>query len=143
MTMTTTFEVLTEAECRRLLAEQEVGRLAFMGGDGFPVVLPVNFVIDRDAIAIRSDVGAKTDQIPLHQVAFEVDGVERWNQSGWSVLVQGYGQDVTDAVGRRYEDLRRRGPTAWAPGPKSHWLTIDIGRISRRRIVAIPARIGV
>jgi nitroimidazol reductase NimA-like FMN-containing flavoprotein (pyridoxamine 5'-phosphate oxidase superfamily) len=143
MTMTTTFEVLTEAECRRLLAEQEVGRVAFMGGDGFPVVLPVNFVIDGDVVAIRSDLGAKTDQIPLHRVAFEVDGVERWNQSGWSVLIQGYGQDATDAVGHRYEDLRRRGLTTWAPGEKAHWLTIDIHRISGRRIVALPARTGV
>jgi hypothetical protein len=67
-------------------------------------------------------------------VAFEVDGVERWNHSGWSVLVQGYGQDVTDVVGRRYEDLRRRGLDTWAPGDKSHWLTIDIHRISGRRI---------
>jgi nitroimidazol reductase NimA-like FMN-containing flavoprotein (pyridoxamine 5'-phosphate oxidase superfamily) len=142
MAMTVTFEVLTEAECRRLLAEQEVGRIAFTDADGFPVVLPVNFVVDGDAIAIRSDLGAKTDRVPLRQVAFEVDGIERWNQSGWSVLVQGHGQDVTDAVGRRYEDLRRRGLTTWAPGDKGHWLTIDIRRISGRRIVAMPERHG-
>jgi nitroimidazol reductase NimA-like FMN-containing flavoprotein (pyridoxamine 5'-phosphate oxidase superfamily) len=138
MTMSALFEALTEAECRRLLAEQEVGRVAFADDDGFPVVLPVNFVIDGDLIAIRTDLGAKTDQVPLRRVAFEVDGVERWNHSGWSVLVQGYGQDVTDAVGRRYEDLRRRGLTTWAPGTKTHWLTIDIHRISGRRIVATP-----
>jgi nitroimidazol reductase NimA-like FMN-containing flavoprotein (pyridoxamine 5'-phosphate oxidase superfamily) len=138
MTMIATFEVLTEAECRRLLAEQEVGRVAFSSDEGFPVVLPVNFVIDGDLIAIRSDLGSKTDQIPLHRVAFEVDGVERWNHSGWSVLVQGYGQDVTDAIGHRYEDLRRRGVATWAPGDKTHWLTIDIHRISGRRIVTKP-----
>jgi nitroimidazol reductase NimA-like FMN-containing flavoprotein (pyridoxamine 5'-phosphate oxidase superfamily) len=136
--MTTTFEVLPEDECRRLLAEQDVGRVAFMSSDGFPVVLPVNFVLDGDLIAIRTDVGAKTDHIPLHKVAFEVDGVERWNHSGWSVLVQGYGQDVTDAVGSHYEALRRRRFSTWAPGEKANWLTIDIHRISGRRIVAKP-----
>jgi nitroimidazol reductase NimA-like FMN-containing flavoprotein (pyridoxamine 5'-phosphate oxidase superfamily) len=136
MTMSVAFEVLTEAECRRLLAEQEVGRVAFDGDDDFPVVLPVNFVIDGDLIAIRTDLGAKTDRIPLQRVAFEVDHVQRWDHSGWSVLVQGYGQDVTDAVGLHYEDLRRRRLTTWAPGNKAHWLTIDMHRISGRRIVA-------
>ncbi len=134
MAVTTEFEVLSEAECRRLLAEQEVGRVAFVDGD-FPVVLPVNFVIDGDLIAIRTDLGAKSDRVPLHRVAFEVDGIERWSHSGWSVLVQGFGQDVTDAVGVRYEDLRRRGLSIWPPGEKEHWLTIEIQRISGRRIV--------
>jgi nitroimidazol reductase NimA-like FMN-containing flavoprotein (pyridoxamine 5'-phosphate oxidase superfamily) len=135
MTATTTFEVLTEAECRRLLADQEVGRVAFVERD-FPVVLPVNFVIDGEEIAIRTDLGSKFDRIPLHRVAFEVDGLERWSQSGWSVLVQGFGQDVTDAVGLRYEDLRRRSLATWLPGEQQHWLTIQIQRISGRRIVA-------
>lgn len=129
----TTIEVLSEAECRRLLAEEEVGRVAFVDRD-FPVVLPVNFVLDGNSIAIHTDVGTKFDRIPLHRVAFEVDGVEQWNRSGWSVLVQGFGQDVTDAVGTRYEDLRRRGLETW-PGERSRWLAIDIHRISGRRIV--------
>jgi nitroimidazol reductase NimA-like FMN-containing flavoprotein (pyridoxamine 5'-phosphate oxidase superfamily) len=129
------FEVLDEAACRRLLAEQDVGRVAFVGIDGFPVVLPVNFVIDGDVIALRTESGAKSEHVPLHRVAFEVDGFERWNESGWSVLVQGYGQDVTDALGRRFEDLRRRGVATWAPGTKDRWLAIDIHRITGRRIV--------
>ncbi len=133
MNETTTIEVLSEAECRRLLAEQEVGRVAFVDRD-FPVVLPVNYVLDGNSIAIHTDRGTKFDQIPLHRVAFEVDGIERWNHSGWSVLVQGFGQDVSDAIGTRYEDLRRRGLTTWLPGERSHWVTIDIRRISGRRI---------
>ena len=49
-------EVLDEVECRRLLAATDVGRVAFVGPDGFPVVLPVNFVVDGDlgrAAALR------------------------------------------------------------------------------------------
>jgi nitroimidazol reductase NimA-like FMN-containing flavoprotein (pyridoxamine 5'-phosphate oxidase superfamily) len=132
-----TFEVLSETECRRLLAENDVGRVAFVDGD-YPVVLPVNYVVDDNAIAIRTDAGAKLDAIPLHRVAFEIDGLERWNHSGWSVLVQGFGQDVSDAIGQRYEELRAGGPQMWAPGDRPHWLTIDIHRISGRRIVRRP-----
>ena len=130
----TTIEVLSESECRSLLAAEEVGRVAFVNRD-FPVVVPVNYVLDGNSIAIRSDVGTKFACIPLRRVAFEVDGAERWSQSGWSVLVQGFGQDVTDAIGPRYEDLRRRGLETWAPGERSRWLTINIHRISGRRIV--------
>jgi uncharacterized protein len=132
-------EALDEARCRRLLSAEEVGRLGFVDGDGFPVVLPVNFVIDGDIVAIRTDMGTKLDHVPLRRVAFEVDGIDQPTQTGWSVLVQGYGQDVTDAVGARYEDLRRRSTPSWAPGPKEHWLTVQIHRISGRRLVAQPA----
>jgi nitroimidazol reductase NimA-like FMN-containing flavoprotein (pyridoxamine 5'-phosphate oxidase superfamily) len=130
----TTMEVLSEAECRRLLASEEVGRVAYVDDD-FPVVVPVNYVLDENSIAIHTDAGTKFARIPLHRVAFEVDGIEGWNQSGWSVLVQGFGQDVTDALGARYEDLRRRGLETWPPGERTRWLTIDIQRISGRRIV--------
>jgi nitroimidazol reductase NimA-like FMN-containing flavoprotein (pyridoxamine 5'-phosphate oxidase superfamily) len=137
MTENESFEVLSEAECRRLLGEHHVGRVAFVDHD-YPVVLPVNYVVDGNAIAIRTDAGAKLDAIPLHRVAFEIDGVEEWNHTGWSVLVQGFGQDVSDAIGARYEELRAHGPETWVPGERSHWLTIDIQRISGRRIQRRP-----
>jgi nitroimidazol reductase NimA-like FMN-containing flavoprotein (pyridoxamine 5'-phosphate oxidase superfamily) len=127
------YEVLSESECRRLLAESDVGRVAFVDGD-FPVVLPVNFVLDGDHILIQSDVGAKTSGIPLHPVAFEVDGVERWNHSGWSVLVQGFGRDVTESADAASEELRTRPVDTWVPGEKERWLTIDIRAISGRRL---------
>jgi nitroimidazol reductase NimA-like FMN-containing flavoprotein (pyridoxamine 5'-phosphate oxidase superfamily) len=133
VTVTAELEILTEAECRRLLAEQEVGRVAFVDHD-FPVILPVNYVVDGNTIAIKTGLGAKADRVPLQRVAFEVDGIELWNETGWSVLVQGYGQDATDAIGDRFEDLRRRGIETWAPGEKTQWLTVDIHRISGRRI---------
>ena len=49
-----TIEVLSEAECRRLLAHEEVGRVAFVDRD-FPVVVPVNYVLDGNSIAIHTD----------------------------------------------------------------------------------------
>jgi uncharacterized protein len=78
MTKTTAIAVLSELECRRLLAEQEVGRVAFLDGE-YPVIVPVNFMLDGNSIAIHTDTGAKFSRIPLHTVAFEVDGIERWN----------------------------------------------------------------
>jgi hypothetical protein len=110
-----TFEVLSVDECRALLASQDVGRVAFLGEDGFPIVLPVNYLIDGELIVFRSDTGAKYESIPKRPVAFEVDRFERWNRGGWSVLAQGFGEDLTTATSPRYDALRRRTISTWAP----------------------------
>jgi hypothetical protein len=52
--------------------------------------------------------------------------------SGWSVLVHGFGDDMTIDDSSHHERLR--GVDMWAPGDKSHWLGIDRRRISGRRI---------
>jgi uncharacterized protein len=137
MTDDASLEVLSEAECRRLLAENHVGRVAFVDGD-YPVVLPVNYLVDGNAVALRTDAGTKFDAIPLRRVAFEIDRFEKWNHSGWSVLVQGFGHDVSDAIGTRYEELREGGLETWVPGDRAYWLMIEIQHISGRRIVRQP-----
>ncbi len=134
MPVVRTFEVMTERECRQILADHEVGRVAFVGDDGFPVILPVNYVIEQDLIAFRTARGEKFDSIPDQHVAFEVDGMERWSRSGWSVLVQGFGHDMTSAVSSQYDGLRSRTIDLWAPGDKPHWLAIEVRKISGRRI---------
>jgi nitroimidazol reductase NimA-like FMN-containing flavoprotein (pyridoxamine 5'-phosphate oxidase superfamily) len=133
-----TFEALSVGECRELLASQDVGRVAFVGEDGFPAVLPVNYLIDGELIVFRTAPGAKYASIPERPVAFEVDRFERWNRGGWSVLVQGFGEDLTTATSPQYDALRRRSITTWAPGAKSHWLAIDVKQIAGRRISSIP-----
>jgi nitroimidazol reductase NimA-like FMN-containing flavoprotein (pyridoxamine 5'-phosphate oxidase superfamily) len=130
----TGFDVLTEEVCRHLLANERVGRLAFIDASGFPVVLPVNYVLDGNRIVVRTDAGAKLDGVPLRRVAFEVEHLAPSHHGGWSVLVQGLGQDVTDALGAPFEELRARPIETWAPGPKEHWLAVDIQYISGRRI---------
>ena len=130
------FEVLGDRECRELLAQQSVGRLAFVGVSGYPVVVPVNYLIDGDVIAFRTSPGEKFASIPMERVAFQVDGFDPSRQCGWSVLAQGTGRDITDAVGVRYERLRQRTMSPWAPGVKSLWLAIDVRLVSGRRILA-------
>ena len=134
MSVVRSFEALTERECRQVLADNEVGRVVFVGDDDFPVVLPVNYIIDGDLIVFRTAPGEKFDSIPTRPVAFEVDGMERWSRSGWSVLVQGFGRDMTEAVGSQYEEFRSRTIDLWAPGEKPHWLAIEVRNISGRRI---------
>ena len=50
-------------------------------------------------------------------------------RSGWSVLVQGHGQEVTTALDPRHARLRDHFVEPWAPGAKDHWLAIRIERL--------------
>jgi uncharacterized protein len=127
-------DVLSDEVCRHLLTNEQMGRIAFVDTAGYPVVLPVNYVVDGDFIVFRTDAGAKLDQIPLQRVAFEVEHLAPACRSGWSVLVQGWSQDLTDAAGSAFEQLRRRSIGPWAPGEKAHWLAVEIRHISGRRI---------
>jgi nitroimidazol reductase NimA-like FMN-containing flavoprotein (pyridoxamine 5'-phosphate oxidase superfamily) len=100
-------------EDRHPLTDEEVGRVAFLSDDDYPVILPVNFFLDRDLIMFRTEVGSKLDSVPLRPVAFEVEHLAA-DHSGWSILVQGRGRDVTDVAGQVYGALRERHLDTWA-----------------------------
>ena len=64
--------------------------------------------------------------------AFEVDGLDQEARSGWSVIVVGATEEVTNP-----SDLRRLDGlelASWAPGEKPHWVRIRAWTVSGRRI---------
>ena len=126
-------EVLAEAECRELLGSRHFGRLGVLS-EGGPLIVPVNYVFDQGRVAIRTDPGTKLDSASLARVAFEVDEVDQGAHTGWSVLVQGIGHDVTDALDLVSEAVRRLPVEPWAPGQKAHWIRVDPRTITGRRL---------
>jgi hypothetical protein len=128
-------EVLSEAECRHLLANPPVhlGRVGLID-QGSPLILPVNYMYTGGAVVFRSDPGTKLSAaMREEQVAFEVDAVDTTWQEGWSVVVRGRAEEVTDpAELRQLEALPLR---AWGPGPKDHFVRIRPSTITGRRIV--------
>lgn len=126
-------EEIGEAECRSLLEQHHVGRLAVLA-DGGPVVFPVNYVFDGRRVAIRSDPGTKLTAADLGRVAFEIDGIDEEGRRGWSVLVKGVGHDVTDALDEVSELMRALPVDPWAPGDKAHWIRIEASSITGRRV---------
>jgi uncharacterized protein len=129
---------LTDEVSRFLLTTEEVGRVAFVDDDGYPVVLPVNYRLEGDLVLFRTGAGSKLDHVPLRPVAFEADHLAPSAHAGWSVLVQGRGADVTTSLGPVYERLRALPLEFWAPGPRDHWLAIEMQRISGRKVVNLP-----
>jgi nitroimidazol reductase NimA-like FMN-containing flavoprotein (pyridoxamine 5'-phosphate oxidase superfamily) len=125
--------VIPDEECRRLLAEQGMGRLAFVR-KGQPIVMPVNYVFHDDCVVFRTDPGAKLAAVPFRRVAFEVDGHDPEARTGWSVLVQGYASDITRHTDPRANALRCLPVSPYGSGAKAHWIEIRIVTVTGRRI---------
>ena len=94
------FVVLPADECRTLLATRQLGRIGLADGT-YPLILPVNYVLDGDAVVIRTDSPKITAAADHTRVAFEVDDVDERTRSGWSVLVQALAEEVTGEPSRR------------------------------------------
>ena len=120
-----TAEVLSVPECLELLATASVGRVAVALPGGPPLVLPVNYAIDGDVIVFRTDPGSKLDALREHAASFQVDAVDPFRRTGWSVLVQGFAYETSPA------DV---DVDPWDAGPKEHWVRIYAGAITGRRI---------
>jgi uncharacterized protein len=135
---------LSRQECLKLLASHSFGRLAVNGGgDSPPVIRPVNYVFDErsQSVVFRTAVGSKFYALlSAAHAAFEVDGIDEGSRTGWSVIVQGVTDEVTNQADvHRLDGL---GLESWAPGPKAHWIHIRAWTISGRRIVLAIRRGG-
>lgn len=130
-------QVLSDSECLEMLARHRFGRLGFMA-DGWPVILPVNYVFEEPTIVVRTAPGAKMDETPLSMVAFEVDGADPAGAWGWSVLAQGPAFDISDSIDEYSDALRHLQVEPRAPGEKPNWLKITARRISGRRFGDVP-----
>jgi nitroimidazol reductase NimA-like FMN-containing flavoprotein (pyridoxamine 5'-phosphate oxidase superfamily) len=132
-------EILDREECLALLATVPVGRIVYTHR-ALPAVQPVNFVMDGEAIIIRTAPGAKFwgaahDGV----VAFEVDEINVEDHSGWSVTAVGHASVVHDEQERRQLEALPLRP--WAPGERNHFLRIPVDVVNGRRILAgAPAR---
>ncbi|MFI9809207.1 pyridoxamine 5'-phosphate oxidase family protein [Streptomyces sp. NPDC052301] len=92
---------LDPAEALRLLGSVPLGRIVFTR-QALPTVRPVNHVLDRGDIVIRTHEGAA---LTSHAegadgtgvvVAYEADVIDPDTHLGWSVVVTGYARLVTD-----------------------------------------------
>lgn len=120
-------------ECMELLAAMSVGRLAYSAHGGIKV-LPVNYALFEDRIVFRTlEDGEISRFVPDAQVGFEVDDLEEFLETGWSVLVSAPAQQMTDdEVALLPYDQE---PTPWAEGPRTLHLAIPCDAVTGRRVL--------
>jgi len=127
-------EKLSYDECIERLRSRCVGRLAVVVGH-YPQVFPMNYRLDDNIIVLRADVGPVLLAANHSNVGFQVDEVDPTNGSGWSVLVQGMAEDVSDRKGDAItERSKALGVDPWAPGEHQRIVRIIPARISGRRL---------
>ncbi|MCW2763021.1 MAG: pyridoxamine 5-phosphate oxidase-related, FMN-binding protein [Marmoricola sp.] len=124
---------LSYAKCRELLGGGVFGRVAVCTPKG-PRILPVNYSVVNEAVVFRtSATGVVADHEWGSPIAFEVDHVDYVDQKGWSVLVTGRGQRVTDAV--ELAHIRRTwDPRPWAGGSKPLYVRLAWDELTGRRL---------
>jgi uncharacterized protein len=125
---------LDENECWRLLATQQVGRIAVVVGH-YPMVFPVNYTLDGETIMFRTGPGTKLHAIQSSNVTFEVDEIDVVHRGGWSVLVRGTASEIGPGQNPPLADVvQAAGASPWAPGERSHLVRIVSYQITGRRI---------
>jgi nitroimidazol reductase NimA-like FMN-containing flavoprotein (pyridoxamine 5'-phosphate oxidase superfamily) len=128
----TRLEVLDREECLSLLRRHSMGRLAVVGEDRRPYMFPVNYAVDGTSIIFRTDRGTKLHLADGHWVAFECDGLDTVYHTGWSVLVSGIAEEVSNAA--ELVRLSKLPLGVWRPGAAPRWVRIRSMSISGRRI---------
>jgi nitroimidazol reductase NimA-like FMN-containing flavoprotein (pyridoxamine 5'-phosphate oxidase superfamily) len=124
-------EVLDRDASLQLLAHATLGRIG-VTDRALPTILPVNFWFDGDRILVRTGVGTKLHAAAAGTVvAFEVDDFDPMYHSGWSVVVTGPAQELTDPD--ELEGLRHAPLPSWAD-TNGHVIAIDPAIVSGRRI---------
>jgi nitroimidazol reductase NimA-like FMN-containing flavoprotein (pyridoxamine 5'-phosphate oxidase superfamily) len=133
----TVLEEVSEEECLELLASRSVGRLAVVF-HGQPLILPAIYFLDERTVAVHTDPDVIHDAATLGKVAFEVDSVHPGSHEGWTVVVLGVGEHITDALDPWSQRLMSRArQLPWVPGKQS-WVEIASPTFRRRRTAPAP-----
>jgi nitroimidazol reductase NimA-like FMN-containing flavoprotein (pyridoxamine 5'-phosphate oxidase superfamily) len=125
-------EILTEPECRELLARKSVGRVAITIG-ALPAILPVNYALLDGDVVFRTAKGSKLNAaMERAVVAFEIDGADEAEHTGWSVLVVGHAEALFKLS--EIERAKALNLRAWAPGTRDQFVRVTTRMISGRRV---------
>jgi transcriptional regulator with XRE-family HTH domain len=124
---------LTFDECMQLVAVGGVGRFLFDEPGRGPVAIPVNFRMDDDNVVFRTaSESSITHGLHGQQVSFDVDHLDDALREGWSVLLSGTADIITDSAGvNRAETL---GIEPWAGGERQTYVRITVTQVTGRRI---------
>jgi nitroimidazol reductase NimA-like FMN-containing flavoprotein (pyridoxamine 5'-phosphate oxidase superfamily) len=115
-----------------LLASALIGRV-IVSVDALPAAFPVSYRVVEDAIVFRTAPGTKLTAAVNHTVVgFEVDEIDVPSQSGWSVLVVGTSQVVTDEA--EVAVLDTMGIASWLTAEDASFVRVRLQRVSGRRL---------
>ncbi len=129
---------LSSDECRAYLKTGRLGRVA-VSVDALPVILPVVYRMLDSAIWFFTEPGTKLQAAARDAVvAFEIDYLD--DDGGWSVLVIGRSEEITDVAA--ITRLQITGLRPGAPGARNHLIRIPLDHVSGREFKRNDDRAG-
>jgi nitroimidazol reductase NimA-like FMN-containing flavoprotein (pyridoxamine 5'-phosphate oxidase superfamily) len=129
----TGIEALDRDECLTLLRADVVGRIGIVD-HGTPIVLPVNYAMDGESIVFLTGTGSKLEAAGRGPACFEIDGFDRTERHGWSVLATGRLEEVTPHLHADLARVTGLGVSPWFPKGRDHWMRLVPSRITGRRV---------
>ena len=138
----TPIDSLDQNTCLALLATVSIGRVGWATQDGHAMILPVNFVLDGKTVVFSSGEGDKLDAIRQGRtITFEADAVELALQAGWSVLVIGTAEVITDPAEIHRIDQLHLLP--WVSLPERVFVRLLAAEMTGRRLPLHPGEITI
>lgn len=124
---------LSLSECEALLRSGVTGRVAVSTPRG-PHILPVNYSVVGEQVVVRT---SPYSLLGTHAhgatVALETDAFDHERQRGWSVLVRGRAEVVTEPA--LLETIARTWPPRpWASGHRNLHVAIRLDEVTGRRL---------
>jgi hypothetical protein len=122
---------IDEAECWELVRSREVGRVAYVDARG-PMVIPITFAVDDGSVLFRvAPYSEVARHLPGARSAIEVDDIDYFTRTGWSVVLRGRiemveGDDVPSPESR---------PTPWPEGQRTLLLRLTPDAVTGRRLL--------
>lgn len=125
-------DVLSWYECLRLLASAQIGRIVY-SDQALPAVQPVDFVVDDEAVVVRTPDGSRLARaVQRAVVAFEADEYDPAAGNGWSVTIVGECSEIEEPG--QVERLSKLVSRRWAPDGDDRFVRISIAGVAGRRI---------
>ena len=117
-------EDLANSACLELLRDNHFGRVAFVEQtDGLPVIMPVNYLMYGETVVFRTDPDSKLGRaMRSTTAAFEIDGIDERERTGWSVVVSGRAEEVVEP--NELDELRQTPRLPWAAGDRFQYVRI-------------------
>ncbi|RMB58904.1 pyridoxamine 5'-phosphate oxidase family protein [Tessaracoccus antarcticus] len=122
------FSSLDAPECRKLLASQVVGRVAWESAEGINV-FPVNYRIVNERVVFHtSESGPLSALLIPTKVGFQVDEFDAESAVGWTLLARG-----TTASAEGLESV------SWVPDGRHVGVAINVEWLGGRVVSGTPS----
>jgi nitroimidazol reductase NimA-like FMN-containing flavoprotein (pyridoxamine 5'-phosphate oxidase superfamily) len=131
VTSTPALNELSKSECLDILRSAPIARVG-LSIDALPAIFPVFITLIDDAIVFPTLAGTSLASGSMGSIlALQVDTFDPVDEVGYSVLVRGFADELTDE-GRAARARERLHPT-WATDPRSQLIEITPTLLSGRR----------